>query len=128
MAAYNFKLQFVPAIRAGTKKHTIRAERKDGRVPKVGEPLALYSGMRTKQCFRILAANPHCTKVERITIEDLGHSSEGDYGTLVCIDGQPLDRSECQALARADGFPDFGRMMLFWRGRLPFTGNIIHWR
>lgn len=123
MAAYNFQKRFVGPIRAGTKHHTIRADRVDGRVPKVGEPLALYCGMRTKQCFKILDENPLCTRVEPIRIE---------YGEalrfVIIVDGCILDRGERERLAQADGFKDFDKMMEFWRGRLPFEGNIIHWR
>ena len=129
MPAFSFKKQFVAPIQAGTKKHTIRGERKDGRVPaKVGDDLSLFCGMRTKGCFRILPGTGPCTKVERITIEDLNYHCDEMYTRRVCIDGNLLDRSECQRLAQSDGFPDFGRMMMFWEGRLPFKGHIIHWR
>jgi hypothetical protein len=129
MPAFSFKKQFVEPIQAGTKHHTIRGERVDGRVPaKVGDQLSLFCGMRTKGCFRILPGTVPCTKVELITIEDAGRSSEDHFTKRVCIDGNPLDRSECQRLAQSDGFPDFGRMMMFWEGRLPFKGYIIHWR
>lgn len=128
MAAYSFKKQFVDPIRAGTKKHTIRADRKDGRVPKIGEPLALYCGMRTKGCFKILDDNPPCTAVQRIHISTYRAMSASWAGNLVFVDGVQLDPDECEQLARCDGFSDFAMMMTFWDGRLPFTGNIIHWR
>jgi hypothetical protein len=140
MAAYSFKKQFVDPIRAGIKHHTIRADRKDGRVPKIGEPLSLYCGMRTKGCFKILSDNPPCRRVERIVIRECGRC--GGTGEIACssthyescpaieviVAGQRLAKDECEQLARADGFPDFSRMMKFWEGRLPFEGNIIHWR
>jgi hypothetical protein len=123
MAAYNFQKRFVEPIRAGTKKHTIRADRKDGRVPKIGEGLALYCGMRTKQCFKILPGLVPCTKVARIRIPN-----EGGFYPFVFIDVVQLSLDECERLARADGFDSFGEMVYFWEGRLPFSGNIIHWR
>lgn len=128
MAAYSFKRQFVDPIRAGTKKHTIRADRKDGRVPKPGEPLALYCGMRTKGCFKILAENPPCTMVQRVHISTYRAVSGSWGGNMVFVDGVQLAPDECEQLARSDGFPDFSTMMACWDGRLPFTGNIIHWR
>lgn len=127
MAAYNFKSQFVEPIRDGTKHHTIRADRKDGRVPAIGELLALYCGMRTKGCFKILDENPPCTRVQRISIR-LKTMPECQLIYVVLDDGELLDSSEAEQLARCDGFPDFKTMMKFWEGRLPFTGNIIHWR
>lgn len=122
----NFKSQFVEPIRLGIKHHTIRGDRKDGYVPKPGEPLYLYCGARTKNCFKILPEPPPCTKVQRISIEV---KSRPEY-QLICvvIDGEMLDSSEAEQLARCDGFPDFATMMKFWEGRLPFAGNIIHWR
>jgi hypothetical protein len=134
MAAYSFKRQFVEPIRAGTKRHTIRADRKDGRVPKVGEPLALYCGMRTKGCFKILDVNPPCTMVQRVYMSDqqgwllYSPSLEAHIRRpKITIEECMLSLDECEQLARSDGFPDFATMMAFWNGRLPFTGNIIHW-
>ena len=121
MAAYSFQRRFVEPIQAGTKAHTIRGDRKDGRVPKVGEPLYLFCGMRTKGCFRILPEAPPCTRVERISIYYA-------HGPCVFVEAGELDKTECERLAVADGFDSFAEMMTFWEGRLPFTGNIIHWR
>jgi hypothetical protein len=119
----NFKKQFVEPIRQGTKHHTIRGDRKDGYVPKPGEPLYLYCGARTKHCFKILEDPPPCTKVQRIEIYELAMGGHG-----IKLDGQALMFDEAAQLARCDGFKSFKEMMAFWEGRLPFTGNIIHWR
>ena len=119
MALLNFKKQFVEPIRAGTKHHTIRAWRK---YPvKKGELLYLYCGARTKSCFRILPEPVPCTRAEPIDIE------LGD-GHRIYIAGVRLSQDECSRLAVADGFPDFPIMMAFWEGRLPFEGQIIHWK
>ncbi len=67
MGAYNFRAQFAEDVESGRKTQTIRAERKDGRRPKVGDTLKLYTGMRTKAC-RLLAVG-RCTAVVPITIE-----------------------------------------------------------
>jgi hypothetical protein len=118
MGLYNFKKQFVSKIQIGEKRHTIRAKR--ARSPKVGETLYLYTGLRQKGA-ELLMRVP-CTKVQDITIaESLG-------GAAILIDGEPLDRSEKEQLARSDGFENFDEMMRFWNGRLPFSGDIIHWR
>lgn len=126
MPAFSFKKQFVEPIRQGAKCHTIRGERKDGRIPaKAGDTLYLYCGMRTKGCFKIFVGplgDVTCTKVEPIWI------TLGVGNFVVIIDGCILDQSEREALARADGFKNFPEMMRFWEGRLPFKGYIIHWR
>jgi hypothetical protein len=60
-------------------------------------------------------------KVEEIVIEEL-------CSVQVYVDGVELDRTERQRLAVADGFKDFAEMKEFWRGRIPFAGQIIHWK
>jgi hypothetical protein len=124
----NFKKQFVEPIRLGTKHHTIRGDRKDGYVPKPGEPLYLYCGARTKHCFKILEQPPPCRLVQRIHISTYKMIGTCWAGNMVFVDGVQLAPDESEQLARCDGFPDFMTMMAFWEGRLPFTGNIIHWR
>lgn len=126
MPALNFKKQFVPAIRARTKQHTIRAERKDGKVPQPGELYSLYCGMRTKNCFRILEEQVVVTQVQKIEI----HLFEDAVLRTVFlrIDGTTLCPDECDALAKADGFESIDAFYEFWDGRLPFKGHIIHWK
>jgi hypothetical protein len=46
----------------------------------------------------------------------------------IYLDGQQLALDECHRLARADGFTNFADMIRFWEGKLPFHGDIIHWR
>lgn len=116
MPSLNFKPQFVEAIRARTKKHTIRAPRV---IPvKVGDKLFLFSGLRHRGAYRILTEAVICSQIQEIVI---GKSD-------VTIDGQLCSPDECQRLANADGFDDFETMLTFWEGKLPFTGHIIHWK
>jgi hypothetical protein len=117
MALYNFHKRFVPKIESGEKTHTIRADRKDGRVPKRGEILHLYTGLRQKGARLLMRAR--CTRVERIVITS---------NAQILINGTRLDPSECDLLARRDGFKDYLDMMVFWNNRRPFSGNIIHWQ
>jgi hypothetical protein len=121
MGLYNFKKRFAPFVRNGTKRHTIRAKR---RYPdKPGNPVHLYCGLRTKHTE--LLGRSTCVKVEdiRVTID-----------RQVYIDGVLLFDDEKNQLAFRDGFRSRGRarafeeMMEFWEGRLPFTGDIIHWK
>jgi hypothetical protein len=53
MPALNFQGWLAPKILAGEKPFTLRALRKDGRDPKAGQPLYLFTAMRTKQCRKI---------------------------------------------------------------------------
>ena len=117
MPLLNFQPRFVAPIRAGTKHLTIRAHRA---VPiHKGDKLYLYCGARHKGAFRILPEPQQCTRVELITISASGHIS---------IEGAQLAPSELQRLARADGFTDELEMLAFWTVRLPFEGDIIHWK
>lgn len=129
MPILNFKPQFVEPIREGRKNHTIRADRK---IPiKAGDKCYLYCGLRHKGAFRILPEPATCTKALPIRI------LLGRPGPHVIIDGQDLNDDECEALAIADGFPNWSAMALFWVtehkspgkgfGWVDFSGQIIHW-
>lgn len=102
MAAYNFRKEFVPQIRRGEKDCTIRARRKGGYLPKVGERLSLYVGMRTKGCKRIRTALVRAvTPIVITTFEDRNR-----YGCLdgIILDGKSLDGEAMRALVKRDGF------------------------
>jgi len=116
MPSLNFKLKFVRAIELGLKRQTIRAQRKDGRDPKKGDLLYLYSGLRTK-AVRSLGARV-CYSAEPIEI----------WGSiLVHYRGIYLIPEEREALAHADGFSTWAEMFDFFEGRLPFCGLLIRW-
>lgn len=122
MGLYNFKAQFVPFILSGEKTHTIRGTRSNPDKP--GNTLHLYTGLRHKGA-KLLMRVP-CVKVEEIEIDACGHQCNCD--PFVSIDGIELTESERESLAKRDGFEDFDTMLDFWAGRLPFKGQIIHWR
>lgn len=138
MPLLNFKPIFVQPIRDGTKAHTIRADRKHP--IKVGDTLHLYCGLRRKGAYRILPKPVTCTKVQAIQIhicplcngdgERCCSSThyESCHTHEIIVDEILLSRDEREQLARCDGFDDFSKMMAFWEGRLPFKGQIIHWR
>ena len=109
-----FKRRFAPHIEAGRKTHTIRGKRK--RPPRVGEICHCYVDPR-QRTMRLLGRWP-CIKVEHIEIS-ADHEVE--------INGVRLSVRQRESLARRDGFTSFAEMMQFWKGRLPFTGDIIHW-
>jgi hypothetical protein len=122
-----FKRRFAPFVGEGSKTHTIRATRKIP--PRVGEMCHCYVDPRQKT-MRLLGRWP-CVRVERV--EFFPDASAG-YGVSVFIEGVGLDHSQKDALAWRDGFRGHGEhgafmeMMAFWAGRLPFHGQIIHWK
>jgi hypothetical protein len=118
MPALNFKLRFVSRVAAGSKPHTIRAWRR--RPFKVGDKLAFFTGMRTKQCRRI-RANARCRAARTIKV-DTGRRR-------VILEGRQLTPREVKTLAEKDGFT---RTDEFWdffektHGRV-LRGQLIEW-
>ena len=96
MPALNFKKEFWEKVKSGEKRQTIRALRKDGRNPHVGEMLYLYGGMRTKGCQKL--GESICISVEQITIEE-------NWNTIIGVNELSLE--EMDALHRADGFDSY---------------------
>lgn len=134
MPAYSFQLQFVAPVERGDKTHTIRGKRKNR--PKPGQPFYGYYAQRTKQCRKLIQST--ITRVQDIKIEQGKRICSDDLrdGLLVywnvpkiTIDGEVLARDEAEALAVRDGFRDLLAMSDFWPPeRLPFSGDIIHWK
>ncbi len=141
MVAYGFKPFFGPQIADGSKTHTIRGHRR--RHAHVGEPVQLFTGLRTRHCRKIIP-DPVCVAVLPILIMS---SDLIDAGiAYVEIDGIPLRRDEIEAFAISDGFaPErlaghapaklIGKtaretMGRFWAANNPgtrFEGVIIRW-
>lgn len=126
MGIYNFQERFVSRIEADPpdKTHTIRAKRKYPDKP--GDPMYLYTALRTKRARRLRAGGrsevPTCSAVQDIRIV----RSRGKRAQIF-IDGERLTVDEAEAFARRDGFTSFADMMQFWTGRLPFSGDVYHW-
>lgn len=118
MPALNFQARFAPLVESGEKRQTIRAMRKDGRDPKPGDTLYLYTGMRTKACWKFGEAR--CKSVERIQIR---------VANIAVGDRPGSTGSQCDAVAVADGFADFGEMLAWFEKThgLPFEGLLIRW-
>jgi hypothetical protein len=152
MPAFSFKERFVPLIQNGTKTHTIRNRRKNGQLPKVGDPIYLYYGMRTKFCTK-LGEEP-CIDVKSIYIDDANiilYERVLDLSELATAIRSPfhvslpafevLDNQQRNDFAWADGFrpdgskPDFTvgsfyLMQKWWQltNDLPFVGDVIYWQ
>lgn len=131
MVALNFKAQFAEAVEDGIKKRTVRAPRKDGRDPKKGDKLQLYTGMRQKGCRKL--GESEIVRVRSIVVDAQG----------IVLDGFRLYAGDAPAyagginpeeydgdFARADGFEGFTEMADFFRAThgLPFKGFLIEWR
>lgn len=127
-----FKNQFVPFVLDGSKTHTIRGLRADGKIWRAGMRADLYANLRQANMWLLFRAP--VLKVEEIYIDIRVLSQEATF-IDIRINGEPLSWDEKCDLAWRDGFRgvDGGRegalvhMMRFWRGRLPFAGQIIHW-
>mgnify|MGYP001005788972 FL=1 len=121
MLMLNFKKRFAPAVEAGEKRQTIRAHRKDGKRPQPGDHLRLYTGLRTKECRKLMDAI--CTDVSSVHIFD-------DVSDIsIVIAGRRLTRDEGRELANADGFNTRAEFLGFFSEThgLPFDGLMIEW-
>lgn len=121
-----FKNQFEPYILDGTKTHTIRA----GVRWRPGMRADLF--VRPRQKDMRLLFRPPVVRVQDINIAGGWQTYSGEFFGAIRIDGARLDRDELDALAWRDGFrpadgESFIAMIQFWRGRLPFSGQLIHW-
>lgn len=102
---FNFKKEFAPAVESGAKCQTVRATRKDGRVPVVGDLAKGYTGLRTRST-RLLVAGP-VIKAGCVLI-DFREST-------IALDGGRLTAFEAAEFARADGFASFPQMLSWFR-------------
>lgn len=117
MPAISFKKQFAEKVKTGEKRQTVRAYRKDGRDPKPGDMLYLYTGMRTKNCKKLKEVV--CQHIKDVII---------DKG-MAYINSFPAVRFERDDFAKADGFNNFKEMEAFFSRvhGLPFYGLLIGW-
>lgn len=133
MPAFNFQQRFVPGVENGLariahappvhrdvrqKRQTIRARRKDGRDPKPGDTLKLFTGMRTKQCVKL--GETRCRTRQEIQI---------DIDGLATVDGERLSLGKLAALRRRDGLPESWEFRSFFQRihGLPFEGYVYRW-
>jgi hypothetical protein len=124
MVAYNFKAEFAADVGSLKKRQTIRANGKR-RHARPGEPLQLYTGMRTKACRKLVLPDPPCKSAEPISIWFLSNGQ----GINVTVNGEPVEDRELDQLAQADGFRDADglRQYVAEEYGLPFDGTLIKW-
>lgn len=120
----NFRQQFAPLIERDEKRQTIRKTRADGKTPKPGETVYLYTGLRTKQVRKL---------GERIVVESFHVHMDLEDLSARCIvsNGVRLHLGEADAFARLDGF-DSALQMLQWFKKThqenAFDGFCVRWR
>jgi hypothetical protein len=115
MPALNFKKEFADLVQHRVKRQTIRAKR---RYPiRQGDPLFLYTGMRTKSCRKLTDAV--AKEVSEIRITESG----------VKLDGIALPAKMIGEIARADGFHSISEFKDFFQTNygFPFSGQLIRW-
>lgn len=123
MVAYSFKKHFAAPILAGTKRQTLRNDRK--RHARAGETLQLYTGMRTKHCQLVGTAT--CLGVTRIRLDfEEGRVESFETGLAV------TRLEDLDAFAQFDGFTDWRALERFWRKEHPdvteaWEGVRIQW-
>jgi hypothetical protein len=131
MALLGYKKQFTPSVKDGSKRSTIRATRKHP--VKVGEKLYHYTGLRTKQCEKLLESV--CTETYPVRIiHETGIGAtpfeRAAHRFRFFINNIELSKPEIEELARTDGcgmgwlqfITLFEEMHSF-----PFEGQIIYW-
>jgi hypothetical protein len=129
MPLLGFQKQFAPMVENGlrlfpyasipVKRQTIRAKRRDGRNPKPGERLFIYTGLRTKKCLKLGEAI--CKSVDEIVVDWRGGG--------ICVAGEWLSGGQIDQMAMADGFRDFNEMAKWFEKthHEDFQGLLIKW-
>lgn len=127
MPLLNFQPQFADKVASGAKRQTIRAYRKDGRDPKPGDTLYLYTGTRTSACRKL--GEVVCREVIPMHIRPKGFGFEGGHhlGDFIKLYGHGA--SLMRGFAKADGFSDWPAMCDWFEKThgLPFRGLLIRW-
>lgn len=132
MVAYSFAACFEDKVSALIKCQTVRGDRR--RHARVGETVQLYTGMRTKQCRKLVDIDPLCISVEPIAIYTAQKCTE--IVEAIYIDSQPLTRTGMYRFAEADGFPSdemyssrfhMGAFFVGKYGYGTFRGVLIKW-
>jgi len=108
-----FNEDFIPAIVAGTKIHTIRA----GQRWQAGTLAQFCAQAHQPGQYEFWPARP-IVAVQHIELT----------ATEVRVDGRPLPPTELLTLAQADGFGTVRELLAFFADKpLPFQGQLLHW-
>jgi hypothetical protein len=117
----NFQRQFAEDVAAGRKRQTIRATRKDGRVPRPGERFKGYTGLRTRDA-RLL--------VDSTVVDCFPITMDLSEPPSIVSNGIRLHHGEANSFARLDGFENAEAMFAWFRKTHgdDFEGFCVCWR
>lgn len=123
MPLLGFQARFAPLVESGRKRQTIRAYRKDGRDPVVGDRLYLWTGLRQPGARKLGEAI--CTSARPITLR-LEHGA----GLFGMFDERRIPIDELEEIAMRDGFYGSEEMVDWFEKAhgFPFRGLLIEWR
>jgi len=130
MPLLGFKKEFAGPVERGEKRQTIRAIRKDGRAPRPGQRLYLYTGLRHASARKLGEAT--CKSAEKIRL--LGPRGGVHASLRIQVLGprggwNQLTFEAAKRVAIADGFSGLWQMAEFFKKEhgLPFKGILIKW-
>tara|TARA_R110002096_G_scaffold172484_10_gene346217 strand:+ start:719 stop:1081 length:363 start_codon:yes stop_codon:yes gene_type:complete len=101
--------KFADDVTAGRKNFTIRADRK--RHARPGEPVQLYTGMRTRSCRKLVDPDPVCEKITPIIIYRVR-----DDRCLIVLNEITLRTHQTNYIVAIDGFKSHKEFMQFHLG------------
>lgn len=114
-----FKPRFVEPIQIGTKVFTLRVRRK--KMPKVGETLFMYTGLRTSKCAKISDKEKLISiQTVKVTIIQEKHLTS----IIIVVDGRLLSVKEVSEFVKFDGFRDRMDFAEYWIKSQGVKGNI----
>ena len=120
------KGQFVPKIVDGTKPHSFRAKRKDGRKWKVGDTIQFYENVRQPN-MRKIRLDGVVVGVQEVVMAFL-HNSKNKLHMI--IDGRVIHADELNEIAIKDGFCSINEFSLFFfpnQSDKKWQGQLVHW-
>lgn len=123
MPAYNFKYRFADLIRQGKKRQTIRKERRDKWIPRVGMTVSCFINMRTRFCERLGDFKIKAVYKIEINPDNLFTVTLTDKNNTL----RYIKKRDRNKFARADGFDNYAEFLDFFKYRLPFKGVLIQW-
>ena len=117
---FNFQPRFAEEVAAGRKRQTIRADRKDNKLPAIGDIVSLYRGLRTRGVQLLVKGDV----TERLAVR-----MHFDFNKIV-VGGKLLRGAELEDFAKADGFLCSSEMLNWFKcqyGGSDFSGFCVRW-
>jgi hypothetical protein len=119
---FNFKSRFASLVESGAKLQTVRAHRKDGKIPNAGDIAKLYTGLRTREARLLKEAKVfECFPV---------HFDLEKGQRAIISNGIRLHAGEMNSFARLDGFEHSTEMLDWFESTYQtneFDGFCVRW-